>query len=102
MTGAKTTSSRLKRRLTLQQEADTPDGAGGYRKSWSDVADLWAEIIPVIGSSGTIGRGGRKYFFGGQVQSEITHRIVLRYRNAITPAMRLMYEDRIFSIRSWA
>lgn len=91
------TSSRLRHRLTLQQEVRTPDGAGGYDKSWSDVADLWAEIVPV---TGTLSKGAAtQLLLGAQVQHEISHKILLRYRDGVTAAMRLVYESRIFHIR---
>jgi len=96
---SKTTSSRLRHRLTLQQEIQTPDGAGGSSKSWQDVTDLWAEIIPVV-SSGKSSRGSStEQLFAGQVQSEINHRILLRYRDGVTASMRLVFEGRIFNIR---
>ena len=96
----KNTCSRLRHRLTLQQKVDTADGAGGYTKTWSDIVDLWAEIIPMTGADSALNKGGgKKILFGGQVQSEISHKILLRYRDGVTAAMRLVYEDRIFNIR---
>lgn len=86
----KTTASSLRQRLTLQTEVQTPDSAGGYVRTWEDIADLWAEIIPV---------SGRERLFGGQLQSEISHRIVLRYRDGITAGQRLVFENRAFNIR---
>jgi len=78
----------------------TPDGAGGSNKSWTDVSNLWAEIIP-IGSTGAgqTKNAGKKSPFGDQIQGEITHRILLRYNDAVTSAMRLVYDSRIFNIR---
>jgi len=102
ITKTKTTSSRLRHRLTLQQETDTTDGAGGSQRSWSDVVDLWAEIIPAIGGgSGTTKTAGKKIVFGGQIEAEISHRILLRYQSSpvITTSMRLVYESRIFNIK---
>lgn len=97
---AKTTSSRLKHRLTLQQEVQTPDGSGGYEKSWTDVVDLWAEILPITSSGSGNGRSsGRETFVAGQIQAEISHRILLRYQDGVTPAMRLLYDGRIFHIK---
>lgn len=36
----------LSRRLTLEQPARSPDGAGGYSKGWAPVGTLWAEVLP--------------------------------------------------------
>lgn len=99
----KTTSSRLRHRLTLQQEVQTPDGGGGYTRSWQDITDLWAEIVPLAGNNSSTGKGsGKEVLFAGQIQAEMSHRILLRYRDDITAAMRLVYENRIFNIRSVA
>lgn len=88
------TSSRLRRRLTLQQEVQASDGAGGYSKSWQDVAELWGEIT-------SVGTGGwRELLAPDQLQSEVTHRILLRYRAGVTTAMRLLFEERAFNIRA--
>ena len=92
----KSTSSRLRHKLTLQEEVQNSDGAGGTIKSWQDVADLWAEIIPINTLSGA---ASKKLLFGGQIQSEISHKVMVRYREGITPAMRLVFDSRIFSIR---
>jgi len=96
----KKTTSRIRHRLTLQQEVQTPDGGGGYIKSWQAVTDLWAEIIPIIGAGSSTSRGaGKKILFAAQLQSEFSHRILLRYRDGVTTAMRLVFENRIFNIR---
>lgn len=89
-TRKRTTASRLRHKLTLQQEIRTPDGAGGYTKSWEDVVDLWAEIIPV---------SGNEQLFGMQLQAKISHKILLRYRTGIDAGMRLVFENRAFNIR---
>ncbi|MEK6746879.1 MAG: phage head closure protein [Pseudomonadota bacterium] len=91
----KNTSSSLRHRVTLQQEINTGDGAGGYVRSWQNVADLWAEI-----SSANIKSYGQEKFFAGKIQAEITHKITIRYRAGITAAMRLTFENRIFNIRA--
>lgn len=90
MIGRKPTSSRLRQRLTLQKEIQTADGAGGYTRSWQDVADLWAEIIPLR---------GKEEFFAARLQSEVTHRILIRYRHGIDAGQRLTFESRAFHIR---
>lgn len=92
--------SRLKHRLVLQQEEPVFDDAGGFTRSWTDVATLWAEIVPITGGdsrSNTI--SGKEIFVAGQVQAQVSHRIFLRWRDGVVPAMRLALEDRIFNIR---
>ena len=86
---SKTISARLRHRLTLEQEIKTPDGAGGYTKTWESVADIWAEIQPI---------SGKERVFAGQISAEISHKITIRYRVGLNTAMRFVYNDRIFNI----
>jgi SPP1 family predicted phage head-tail adaptor len=88
---SKNTASRLRHRLTLQQEVQTADGAGGNTRTWQNIVDLWAEINPI---------SGRERAFAGQVQAEISHKITIRYRSGVTAGMRLLYNTRIFNIRT--
>lgn len=91
----KNTASSLRHRVTLQQEIQTADGAGGYVRSWQDVADLWAEINSITAKS-----YGQERFFAGKIQAEITHKITIRYRAGVTADMRLLFGSSIFNIRS--
>lgn len=94
MTGRKkTTSSKLKHRLTLQQEVRTDDGQGGYTRGWQDVADLWAEITPLQGSR-------NEMLTAGQLQASMLLRVLLRYRAGVAADMRLAFGSRILNIRS--
>lgn len=93
-------SSRLRHRLTLQQEQRSLDDIGGYVRSWQDVANIWAEIIPVVSISNTERSSGREQVAAGKIMSELSHRIIIRYRDDIDTSMRLVYENRHFNIRS--
>jgi SPP1 family predicted phage head-tail adaptor len=86
----KNTCSRLRQRVTLQEETQTSDGAGGYVRGWQDIADLWAEIISL---------NGKEKLFAGQLQSQVSHKILLRYRNDVRAGQRLLLENRAFNIR---
>jgi SPP1 family predicted phage head-tail adaptor len=94
----KNKSSRLRHRLTLQEEVMAPDSQGGYTRGWQNIADVWAEIIPLENASGTKTQGSEQ-LSAGQIQSRLTHKITLRYRNGVTTAMRLLFENRAFNIR---
>lgn len=91
------TSSRLRHRLTLQEEVRTQDTVGGYTRSWRDVAQLWAEVFPVTASQ-WVGRG--ESVSAEQIQAVVTHRIVLRYRPGVDSGMRFVFDNRVFNIRS--
>lgn len=86
-------ASTLKHQLVLQQRSTSADGVGGFTRSWSDVATLWAEIVPISGS---------EKFAYEQQTSRQRYRIKLRYRSDITPGMRLFEtaSSRVFDIKS--
>lgn len=88
-------AGRLKRKITLQQPILTPDGGGGYTRSWQDVVDLWAEVLP-FESRVTQGETLQDL----RLQSRITHRITVRYREGITTDMRFVDGSRYFVIRT--
>jgi SPP1 family predicted phage head-tail adaptor len=94
--GGKNTASRLRHRLILQQEIKAADGAGGCTRSWQNVADLWAEISPLKYRAGI----GSERLVAGQIQSEISYKVTLRYRAVISTSMRLLFGNRAFNIRS--
>lgn len=83
--------SRLRQRIEFQSSNDTPDGAGGITRGWQHHAYAWAEIRAIA---------GKEMLDNEQLQNPVTHRIIMRYRDDITTAMRLVYDSRVFNIRS--
>lgn len=83
----------LNKRIALQAETRTPDGAGGYALTWTTVASLWANIQPVF---------GRETSAADRQESRVTHKITLRWQSAVTPtaSMRVLYKTRAFNIRA--
>lgn len=84
-------TGKLRHRATIQQLVSTDDGAGGSIETWQNVATVWAAIEPL--------RGNERYT-AQQVQSTLTHKVTIRYREGIKPQMRLTYKGRIFDIES--
>jgi SPP1 family predicted phage head-tail adaptor len=87
----RTTAGNLRHRLLLQDELRTADDMGGYERGWSDVAQLWAEIVPI---------SGKERLIAGQLHAEISHRIRIRYRTGVHAGMRLLYGERAFYIQT--
>jgi SPP1 family predicted phage head-tail adaptor len=79
----------LRHRLTLQQLARQQDQGGGFTENWQDIACLWAGLRP---------RGGDERVEGGRVAGQVTHAVVLRYREGVLPTMRFAKEGRAFEI----
>lgn len=84
-------SSRLDKRIVIEENNTVSDGSGGFTSNWTEFASVWAEIEPI------------KYeenFTSGQVQNKATHSITIRYINSLKPSMRINYSNRIFNIVS--
>ena len=76
----------LKHRITFQvQDLEQED------EVWKDILSTWANINPI---------SGKEYYSAETINSDLTHKIRLRYRRGITPDMRILYKDRIFNIVS--
>lgn len=75
----------LRHKITLQK----PPEYGQAEDAYTDVATVWANINPI---------SGRELFAAEQFASEITHKVRIRYRNGITPSMRVKYGTRTFEI----
>lgn len=75
-------AGRLRHRVTLQQGTETLGAAGDVSRTWTDVATVWGEVRPM---------SGREREIAGQLQSEETHTVRIRYRADVTPQMRLSW-----------
>ncbi len=84
-----TSINELRHILKLERPELTTDGYGGSERLWINVTDLWAKIEPL---------STRETLLKDQVESEITHRIIIRYRTDVLPEMRLRKEGRVFEI----
>lgn len=75
---------RARRRVVLQREEPIADGGGGFAPGWASVATIWADIRPV---------DGRERAGAGGLVASITHRVRVRRRTDVGPAMRLIGAD---------
>jgi SPP1 family predicted phage head-tail adaptor len=85
------TTGSMRKRVTIQQETPTADGAGGYALAWTNVMTVWAEIEPIT---------GQKVFVSEHLEGHVTHHVTMRYQSGITTDMRLNYNNRLFNIRA--
>jgi SPP1 family predicted phage head-tail adaptor len=78
------------KRLEIQSVAQVADGQGGYTDTWTATAKVWGSIEPVK---------GYEKFQAMQLETQITHRIHIRYRKGITTKHRIVYDKRVFDIK---
>ena len=81
----------LRHRVTLQRYELVVDdyGAPLHGESWKDVATIWASVEAV---------NGRDFFAARQEQSEVTHKVTIRYRDDVTADMRILHSGKILGI----
>lgn len=80
----------LRHRITLQQPSLTQDPATGEMVAgWATVAQLWASVEPL---------STREFIAAQAGQSEISARVVIRYRAGVLPTMRILYRGKVYNI----
>lgn len=81
----------LKNRITFQRQTKTADGAGGGSIVWSDIAETRAFIKPM---------SGNERLQSMRLETNVTHRIFIRYRTDIRTDDRISYKGRTMQIRA--
>lgn len=79
----------LRTELELEEASRTPDGAGGFTESWTQIATVFARLQPIV---------VRDRFGADQTIEEVTHRVTIRHRPDVASGMRFVMGDRILSI----
>lgn len=82
----------LRHRVTIQQQATTRNDYGEKANTWTDLATVNASVRPMY---------GREFIEARIAQSEITHKVVMRYYPDITAKRhRLVHDSRVLNIES--
>lgn len=82
---------QLRHRVELQKKiVAQAAGSGAEQVVWEKVADLWAKVEPI---------SARDFIQGQAVQSQISTRIIIRYRNDVDPTMRILHRGKVYNIR---
>lgn len=84
-------AGNLDRRITIQTPRDVMDGDGGLFEDWIDLAEVWAQVLPLR---------GRELFVAQQVNSTIDTKFIIRYRDDVTERCQIVYESREYDIYS--
>lgn len=91
---------KLDKRVTFQRRSSTLDDYGQQLDAFTDVATVWANVEPL---------GGREKMMAMAMDSQLTHRVSVRYNTALLPpievaALRIQYPTptgvRLFNITS--
>lgn len=82
---------RLRERVTIQASTETRNRLGESVLAWSTFGERWASVE---------GLSSREVLLTGQQQTELTHRVRMRYVAGLTQSMRLVWRGRTLEITS--
>jgi SPP1 family predicted phage head-tail adaptor len=80
----------LNKRITLQKQSSVRDTTGQSTITWTDIATVWAAVLPLR---------GREFFEAERLNSEISIRIVIRYRRDVEALSRVKYGNRFLQVQ---
>jgi len=81
-------AGELRHRVAIQEQTDTTDGMGGFTTAWAAVAgmsSLPAAIWPLK---------SKERLENLKLESEVTHRIRIRYVSGVTSKMRVYWAEK--------
>jgi SPP1 family predicted phage head-tail adaptor len=76
--------------VTLEAPADVTDPIGGVTRSWAPVATLWAVLEPLP--------RGVERAEAQRAEGAATHRLIIRWRGDVSPAMRFAAPGKIYDV----
>lgn len=77
--------------ITFQKLENTQNNYGEPTETWKDILTIRAGIYPL---------SGREFYAAETVNSEVSHKINIRYMPGLTPDMRIKFVNRYFNIIS--
>lgn len=84
-------AGRLRHRVSIMTPATSADDWHEASQTFTTLAPAWAEILPLA---------GQEALEAQKLQSEITHKIRLRFIEGVTPACQVIFGDRTFEVKS--
>lgn len=83
-------AGKLRHRITLQRAEITQDlQTGEMAKQWRTVDHVWGDVVPL---------SAREYLAARATQSEVSARMVIRYRADVDSTMRVIHRGEIYTI----
>lgn len=82
-------AGKLDRRIQIKTKTATRDSYGAEILTYSTLATVWAEIVPV---------SGREYFLAAQFVPEAQLKVRIRYRNDFDETAQIVYDNVTYDI----
>lgn len=84
-------AGKLRHLVDVEHYQELQNDFGESVKSWSLFKKAWAEIKPI---------SGKEFFEAAKENSEISHRVIIRYTSGVLPSMRVKFDGRLFEIEA--
>ena len=82
----------LRHRVAIQETLSLAQNSYGEPvTTWGTVATVWASVSPL---------SGRELAMAQQVRPDVTHKVVMRHRDNVTPKQRILHDSRALEIES--
>lgn len=91
MTRYRINTGEFRHLITFQKLLEVQNDYGEPTQAWNDEITSRAAIYPV---------SGKEFYAAETVNSEVTHKINMRYTQGLKPDMRIKFGDRYFNIIS--
>jgi len=82
---------KMRERVTIERATATRNSIGESVQTWSTFAERWASVE---------GLSSREVLQSGQQQTEVSHRVRMRYLPGLAQTMRLKWRGRTLEITS--
>jgi len=82
-------TGRLRNRISVQTSTAGVDGAGQATLTWATTTTVKGAIYTLK---------GKEYLSSDKNITQVTHRIIIRWINNLTPKMRFVWNSRTFNI----
>lgn len=83
---------RLRHRTQILIRAEDPDVGFGTSETFSELANVWAQFMPI---------SGLKRIETQSYGADISHKVVMRYRGDVTDRHWLLWNNRRFQIKTF-
>ena len=81
----------MRHRVQVQRSVESRDAHGGVVRTWNTLSTRWANVEPLR---------GREFYSARQVNSDLSHKVTMRYFSDVTTSDRLEFDCRHFNIDS--
>lgn len=84
-------AGKLRHLVVLQTPSNTTSNTGDVQTGWATFKTLYANVVPL---------SGRDFYSAKAINSDITHRVELRWLPGVQPNMRVLHDGRLLELVS--